>query len=463
MLKATKRQCVEKDALGNEKEIILQTAPRKKQRKNPKPCKKENDDDTNINASPVVSYSSNDNNIVNDETFLNELDETIDLTRYFDSNENEQQQKQQEQQTKLPVKKKVKREDSTTFNMHQQNFQFKTLNTIIHQTQSQLQSQHQQQSSSSSSNSNNNNSLYEFCAENETEFCVNESMLEKEEEFRVSTCLKNAVCTIKCADMKINTQLFTNKFGGQLTGKLSGNRIVVKISNKRYSFITYSTGTIVLTNFFYFVNNSLLYSFFVNLIVYIYLNGIGEIVRSNDSDDSDNSDNDSDDDIVKTTIPKKKHQEQLKISFLLENFIFAFQIAPQFFNNRFVQLYEELHAKAERTPHFQEPYLEKMQIFRDNLAKRMRDNNYDLQARFCRRENFTAGQIQFSIKRSDWQSLKQYKSAAAQRRKKNNFDTQNVAILIFENGKMIVTGMQTHEDLEATFTLLFAIVDFFFV
>lgn len=456
MLKATKRQCVEKDALGNEKEIILQTtAPRKKQRKTPKPCKNENDDDININDSQVVLYSSYDDNNVNDETFINELGEIIDLTRYFNRNENEQEQQEQPPPTKLPVKKKVKREDSTTFNMQQQNFQFKTLDTIIQQ-------QHYQHQQNNIKQCNNSSSINEFCAENETEFCVNESMLEKEEEFRVSTCLKNAVCTIKCADMKINTQLFTNKFGGQLTGKLSGNRIVVKISNKRYSFITYSTGTIVLTNFFYFVNNSLLYSFFVNLIVYIYLNGIGEIVRSNDDSDDDSDDSD-DDDSNKNTIPTQKHQEQLKISFLLENFIFAFQIAPQFFNNRFVQLYEELHAKAERTPHFQEPYLEKMQIFRDNLAKRMRDNNYDLQARFCRRENFTAGQIQFSIRRSDWQSLKQYKSAAAQRRKKNNFDTQNVAILIFENGKMIVTGMQTHEDLEATFTLLFAIVDFFFV
>lgn len=256
-------------------------------------------------------------------------------------------------------------------------------------------------------------------------------------DYSETSCFKNGVCTVT-SNLCINTVQFTNVFGGQLTDKLPGNRLVIRIGNQRYTLITYSSGKIILTNYFYLIDNSLVYMLFVHLIILIYALGIGTI-----SDDSEDG--------------------RLRVLFLVENCIFSFQIAPQFFNNRFTTLGALQDTCASGNLPFRTTY-DGIRAFHNFLRARLEADGLEISdSLFCKHDNFPSDLIKFSVRRIDFLNLQNYKSSASKKRNNNNFVNQHLAILVFRNGKMIVTGMQSREDLETTFKILFAIVGFFFV
>ena len=277
-----------------------------------------------------------------------------------------------------------------------------------------------------------------------------DALLERDERFRLATCFKNAVCTIT-TNLKIDIKLFTNVFGGQLTDKLPANRLVIKIGNQRYTIITYASGKIILTNYFYLVNNSAVYVLFVNLIQLLYALGIGVLEGENKNDSF--SKNDSDEE-------EREAPREISIWFLIENCIFSFQIAPHFFHRRFTQLYDTLTSKR---PPKQSLCAESLEAFHAHLKATLDADHYKFSSRpDSKHDHFPSDLIKFEIERTDFKKLAEFKSPASRKRNSNNFVVQKLAILIFRNGKMIVTGMQTCEDLETTFKILFAIVDFFF-
>lgn len=277
---------------------------------------------------------------------------------------------------------------------------------------------------------------------------------ERDERFRLATCFKNAVCTITTnarpgqgpwTDFKIDIKQFTNIFGGQLTYKLPANRLVIKIGNQRYTIITFDSGKIILTNFFYLINNAYVYMLFVNLIQLLYALGIGTIGARDSGDLDDHSTN---------------KKPEIRVRFLIENCIFSFQIAPHFFNRQFTQLYSRLEplVSSNRNRRY-----EGLDAFHEFLKNMLKSERYIFVSRAnCKHDNFPSDLIKFTIRRTDYHRIAEFKSPASQKRNNNNFVSQNLAILVFRNGKMIVTGMQTSEDLETTFKILFAIVDFFF-
>lgn len=262
---------------------------------------------------------------------------------------------------------------------------------------------------------------------------------DRDERFRLESCFKNAVCTIT-TNLNIDIKLFTNVFGGQLTDKLPANRLVIKIGNQRYTIITYASGKIILTNFFYLVNNAAVYALFVNLIELLYALGIGSLKKKEAECDEGEAGR-----------PKK---EEIEILFLIENCIFSFQVAPLFFDRQFAS-----QSSAPR----RNMRIEGLNAFHDFLAARLQSEAYTFVSNaYCKHDDFPSDLIKFAICRRDFSKLADFKSHASRRRNNNNFVQQRLAILVFRNGKMIVTGMQTCEDLETTFKILFAIVDFFF-
>lgn len=75
-------------------------------------------------------------------------------------------------------------------------------------------------------------------------------------------------------------------------------------------------------------------------------------------------------------------------------------------------------------------------------------------------EAFPADLVRLSIHR-DGTHLRLYKSPASTKRNKHNFERQNISLLIFNNGKIIITGMATRLDLVPFFDLMFAVCNFF--
>ncbi|TXH07724.1 MAG: hypothetical protein E6Q06_01995 [Candidatus Moraniibacteriota bacterium] len=282
-----------------------------------------------------------------------------------------------------------------------------------------------------------------------------------EELFRASTCFKNAVCTVT-TNLIFNLRLFTNVFGGQFTGKLPANRLVVKIGGHRYTIITYSSGKIILTNYFFLINNSAVYNLFVNLLELLYALGIAKLQPGTGY--CEKCKNDDDEDETGGSCSQCQQRRQIEMLFLIENCIFSFQIAPHFFDRRFANIVHESESTLSmvlRKP--RNMRAEGLSAFHDYLKSVLAAEHYQFtSSASCKHDNFPSDLVKFAIQRTDHAKLANYKSPASRKRNNNNFVMQRLAILIFRNGKMIVTGMQTCEDLETTFKILFAIVNFFF-
>jgi hypothetical protein len=279
---------------------------------------------------------------------------------------------------------------------------------------------------SNNNNNNHNNSIQDcydeskdnFFSDNEEEETMNKlfANYNGREEFKTYSILKNSVCTVT-TNLKIDLIKFTNIFGGKFTPSLSGNRYVCMINNYRYSIIVFDTGVFLLTNLFFLSNLSEVYDFFVNLSLHLLKTSCARLIS-----------------------PEEK-RKILTLQFLVQNCSFSFQICPIIFENTYISLahlYEHL--------------------------KQILSNNQLVGSSFCEKlkPSFPADHLKFIVKRNNWLVLKKIKSDASTKRNRGDFSLQRISCTIFHNGKFIVTGMQTREDLESIFVLMKAIVDYFF-
>lgn len=283
-----------------------------------------------------------------------------------------------------------------------------------------------------------------------------------DELFRES-CFKNAVCTIT-TNLNINIVHFTNILRGQLTSILPGNRLVIPINGQRYSIICYASGKFVLTNLFFFNRLKDIYDFFINFSLLLVSHGIARLVPV----DIDTGNGDE----YGTTV-----YNRLAIKFLVENCQFSFRVKNEYFQQRYLFKWSEAVATKnskmilegnamlqERPPktallsllEYIKSYLEdKLHIVIDYKCKELGSQD--------KSQAFPADLIRISVKRKYGEFLKKFKSTASSKRNKFNFQQQRMSLLIFNNGKVIITGMQTREDLVPIFDLMYAISNFFLV
>lgn len=278
-----------------------------------------------------------------------------------------------------------------------------------------------------------------------------------DEMFRES-CFKNAVCTIT-TNLNINIVHFTNILRGQLTSILPGNRLVISINGQRYSIICYASGKFVLTNLFFFNRLKDIYDFFINFALLLVANGIAKLTPIYSGEDDEAA----------------AIKNQLSIKFLVENCQFSFRVKNEHFQQRYLfnwkvvgntskDILEGNAMLQERPPktallsllEFIKIYLEaKFHIVVEYKCKELGAQD--------KSQAFPADLIRISVKRKYGEFLKKFKSTASSKRNKFNFQRQRMSLLIFNNGKVIITGMQTREDLVPIFDLMYAISNFFLV
>ncbi len=212
----------------------------------------------------------------------------------------------------------------------------------------------------------------------------------------------------------------------------------------------------------FLINNSAVYNLFVNLLELLYALGIAKLQPGTGY--CEKCKNDDDEDETGGSCSQCQQRRQIEMLFLIENCIFSFQIAPHFFDRRFANIVHESESTLSmvlRKP--RNMRAEGLSAFHDYLKSVLAAEHYQFtSSASCKHDNFPSDLVKFAIQRTDHAKLANYKSPASRKRNNNNFVMQRLAILIFRNGKMIVTGMQTCEDLETTFKILFAIVKFFF-
>lgn len=347
------------------------------------------------------------------------------------------------------------------------------------------------------------------------------NVINENENYQTMCCIKNIICNIK-TNLNINLTKFTNFFGGQLTHKLPGNRLVVKINNQRYAFITYKTGFIILTNLFFLNDIEVLLDYFNSLFILCLKYGIANI---NDDEDDEIIDDDDEDEYEKNNDKKKKDIKQtqikkLKVSYLIENIHYSFQIDRTIYdqrrkesfvrslvdyiynslnentnivneNNNFV-LYLQPNNNRLRRKRKKRNTISISGIKPTNQSLNSNNNNSIIEAnneetedgmfelddgvinnsnmcgsrRFLTatsRDVFPADILKFKFERMNNECLASFKSvASAKRNKMINFKFQNVSILMFCNGKLIITGCQTIEDVGNMCLLLTSILNFIF-
>lgn len=268
-------------------------------------------------------------------------------------------------------------------------------------------------------------------------------------DFRTKSCFKNAVCSIT-SNLFIDLHLYTNKMGGQFTSTLAGNRTVCLINGQRHSFTTYSTGKIILTNLFFLNDLSSVYSFFLSLFVTLIKEGIAHL----ESEPLESR--------------KRVQARTLKVNFLIENCQFSFQILPILFKKKYIytnlnDVYCESTNKNSLVS--VRNYLYSVLSNKHTFLKKpgLISSPDDMPIRdHVLRKNFPADLLRFTILRNiSCDEFLSVKSSASRKRNKDNFKGQNISIHIFPNGKMIITGMQTKEDLNPIFDTMIALIFYF--
>lgn len=255
------------------------------------------------------------------------------------------------------------------------------------------------------------------------------------------SCLKNIVCTIT-TNLDINVDLFTWRFGGVLTNSLAGNRCTLMINNHRYVILCFSTGKILLTNMFFLNRIKEYLDFFVNFILLLIKRGVATI-RSGSG-------------------------RKLRIRFLIENFQYSFSINEHIFRRIYLpKTFAAVKQKISSFMYEQGPreslvtlsnYIKDMLICDGYIVHNIIAIDMNVGDKPIK---FPADLIQIEIAR-DGRELLNFKSAASLSRHHHNFDKQKVSITLFENGKIIVTGMQTLSDGLPFFKILTCIVEFFY-
>ena len=271
-------------------------------------------------------------------------------------------------------------------------------------------------------------------------------------EFRSNSCLKNILCTVK-TNLYIDIEAFNNLLGGQLTSSLPGVRYINLINDERYAIIIYDSGKIVLTNLFY-INDlksvtKFFYTFFL-LLLYLKCAHFKKFGKNNQIryDSKDGS-------VIvpyhNRTNCKKSSPESLEISLLIDNCVFSLQINETDFER-----------KINKINKFNQCWLIVVSNFIvSNLTKFVTIfNYYNIQRHL--NSGFPADMIKLTLKRNNPSLLSELKSDAAKKRKKNGYLEQLVSLHLFTNGKIIITGGQTKEDIVNLMLILKIIFEFFY-
>jgi hypothetical protein len=258
--------------------------------------------------------------------------------------------------------------------------------------------------------------------------------------YKHSTCLGNSNFTVK-SNLFINLKCFNKLVHGKLTKSLPGVRFTVNINNQRYTLIIFSTGKINVTNMFYLNDMQHVYIFIINLylfLLYINIAHFNKFGHKNIAFYDENLDS-----VVYPYSNRKlctNIDEELHVEFLLENFQFSIQINEFYFRSKFKST--------------QDLYL----FITDKLKKVIKNSEF-----FTKEEiSFPANLFKIIFSRKQTKSLNRLKSNASKKRKKNNFSTHKLAVLLFDNGKLTITGGQTIEDTKNIKILLESILYYFF-
>ena len=285
-------------------------------------------------------------------------------------------------------------------------------------------------------------------------------------EFRNNTLLKNAICTIK-TNLKIDLDRLNNVCGGQLSTSLPGVRLVKLIDGQRYVFIIYKSGTIVLTNIFYINNLKPLIMFLQHFFFFLIAKSVIILPAAV---------KEIGDDEQEMAIDDTSEFMDVHFSLLIENFQFSFQINQLNF--------EEFYTKnlnlvsSDGTSSVECVYVDKQTTteslrnilnsadtnFYLHMFETMTMYKFDFSKIYITfNNNFPADLLKIYVTRDeDLHNLTYVKSDAAKRRRQNNFHDQIISIHFFKNGKIILTGAQTKNDL-VNFEFIFELIlNFFF-
>lgn len=274
-------------------------------------------------------------------------------------------------------------------------------------------------------------------------------------DLKKKTFFKNAICTIKC-NLYFDLIELNNTIGGQLSSTLPGVRLVRIIEGNRYVFIIYKSGTIVLTNIFFLNNIQPLINFLSDMFIFCVYKNIAKF--HGEKKTSQSVENPIDDLIRK-----------IEFSILVENFQFSFQINEVLFHHYYLKhkkkdiecLYigrEDDENKIKNTTEIVDYRFYKF------LYKRLIEYEFNFDHLFISfKNNFPADLLKIHVTRGgDLIDLIKLKSCAAKRRKKNDFSNQIISVHFFNNGKMIITGAQTKNDIFHIEIIFNIIIEYFF-
>ncbi len=306
--------------------------------------------------------------------------------------------------------------------------------------------------------------------DNEWDPAIKKNCSERMDNQFKGSCIKNAVSTIT-TNLTIDIEKFTKLIGGQLTTKLPGTRIVLVINEQRYSVICFRTGSFLLTNLFFFNRLKEIYDFFLNFGIMLIKRGIATLHHIEDNDTLmknykrlNHFDKKSDEDDSKRRPPETKFY----IRFLVENVIFSFRIKNEAFQQRYSRITNSMgYHLTQNALVYDRPPKEALVELLTKIVTALEQQGHIVLSKNCQElgaqdktEAFPADIIKLSIER-DGRILKDYKSNASTKRNKYNFNRQNISILIFNNAKIIITGMQIRSDLSPMFNSMHSIVQFF--
>jgi TATA-box binding protein (TBP) (component of TFIID and TFIIIB) len=280
-------------------------------------------------------------------------------------------------------------------------------------------------------------------------------------DFKKKTFFKNAICTIKC-NIYFNLQELNNIIGGQLSSTLPGVRLVKIIDGNRYVFIIYKSGTIVLTNIFFLNNIHPLINFLSDMFIFCIYKNIAKfhvekrIIPASSDSYEDYNDYDQ--------LAKK-----IEFSILVENFQFSFQINEVLFDHYYLkQRRRDIECLYIGRETGETNIKNRAEIIDYNfykfLYKRLVEYEFNFDHLFISfKNNFPADLLKIHVSRgADLTDLINLKSCAAKRRKKNDFSDQIISVHFFNNGKMIITGAQTKNDIFHIEIILNIIIEYFF-
>jgi TATA-box binding protein (TBP) (component of TFIID and TFIIIB) len=277
-------------------------------------------------------------------------------------------------------------------------------------------------------------------------------------EYKHNTCLDNSILTIN-SNVYIDMKRLNNLLGGQLSKSLSGVRYMTFINNQRYSINIFSSGKVNITNLFYISEMQHIYNYIISMFVFMLYTNVAYFKKFGKTNTayykySGDYFDDSFEYIYSYTNRKKcvcNTREILELEFLLENLNFSLQINEYMFKKKY-----STNTDFERE-------MSLINIF-NYLINNLNSSNDVTYADYFSRPvvRFPADLIKIYLNRNFSKSLVQLKSKASRKRSKNNFSDQRISIHVFNNGKFIVTGGQTKEDLDNLINIFQILFEYFF-